>query len=187
MLLTKETSVYWDTKVKDIVLSYDLKTIVKLSYSANQDLFIYARGCSSKNSDGNDVLNFKINKNEDVYPLFEQFFYSIVESLVYTNNDTPNADKLNSIIKQQRAYHDLVKNGEVHFYSDNTYNEKANLLHITKEDDGINLEFVNNKEDSGSRGFVVRVSNDGSKYAPFNRCFMRLLGNLQTASEDVME
>jgi len=187
MKLIKKMSSYWGTEVKDIVLSYGDGNFVKFIYSANQDLFIYAHGDNKKNSEGNYVLNFKIDKNDAVFPVFEEFFNSIVESKVYTTEDTPNADRLNAMIKNNRSYHDLVKCGEVHFYSDNTYNEKANLLHITKGDDGINLEFVDNPEDASCMGFAVRVSNDGSKYTPFNRCFMRLIDNLQHYGEDVME
>lgn len=187
MKIIKKTSVYWGAEVKDVVLSYGGGSFVKFIYSANQDLFIYAHGDNKKNNEGKYVLNFKIDKRDDVFSVFEEFFNSIVESKVYNSEDTPNADRLNAMIKNNGAYHELVKNEEVHFYSDNTYNEKANILHISKDDEGINLEFIDNPEDAGSLAFVVRVSNDGSKYAPFNRCFMRLLDNLQGFGEDVME
>lgn len=69
------------------------------------------------------------------------------------------------------ANEDLVIDGKIIFHSDSIYDEAANILKISKIDNSILLEFIDN-EDDYIFGFGIRISNSGSKYEPFNICFI---------------
>lgn len=84
-------------------------------------------------------------------------------------------------MKEKKANEKLIHNEVIIFYSDSIYDEKANILKINKNDGFILLEFIDN-EDDPIFGFGIRISNSGSKYDPFNICFMRLFNNLQELS-----
>ena len=91
------------------------------------------------------------------------------------------------MVANGRAYRELVKDGIIEFYSDNIYNERANKLEISKEDNNIIFNFINNPKDPSGYGFSIRVCNSGSKYTPFNVCFMRLFNSFQIEEQQEKE
>lgn len=84
----------------------------------------------------------------------------------------------NERLKSSYAYNSLVQDSTIIWYSDNIYDEKANKLSIEKIDDEIILTFIENPDDP-TFGFGIRICNSGSKYDPFNICFMNLFNQLQ--------
>ena len=85
---------------------------------------------------------------------------------------------MNELLKNNGVYNRLVQDSAIIWYSDNIYDEKANKLKIEKKDDKIILTFTDNPDDP-TFGFGIRICNSGSKYEPFNLCFMNLFNQLQ--------
>ena len=86
--------------------------------------------------------------------------------------------KRNENLKTKQVYKKLVQNDTVIWYSDNTYDENANILQIERNCEEIKLTFIDNPADPAF-GFGIRICNSGSKYDPFNICFMNLFNQLQ--------
>ena len=74
-----------------------------------------------------------------------------------------------------------MQTSTITWYSDNIYDERANILRITKSANNITLNFTDNPDDPAF-GFSIRICNSGSKYDPFNICFMKLFNELQILS-----
>lgn len=187
MELILKPSVYWGEETKDVLLKKDGKTL-RIMYGGNQDLYMDIFGGElTKNEKGNDTSDFVIESSDDEYSLFEELYTSIITPRVYYMSEFSRPDRLNTMLKYSSAYNELVDNGEINFYSDNIYNERANLLKITKEQDKIKLSFIANEKDPSGFGFSIRICNDGSKYQPFNVCFMHLFNSLSKSKEEEME
>ena len=82
----------------------------------------------------------------------------------------------------------LVKYGKVIWQSDDEPWNLCNKFILEKATDGIALTFESRKEysdvfSSSSRDFVVNISNSGSRYEPFNLCFVQFFRELQTPIE----
>lgn len=180
MQLELKDSPFWGDKIKDVFIKSDKNTL-KIMYGGTDDLYMDIFGEYSVDENGNDSASFVINKNDEVYSHFETLYNNIVSAKI----GEWQSPRFNAMLKFSGAYNDLVKPDGIYFYSDNIYNEKANLLKITKDEQKISLNFVSNKEDP-AWGFSIRICNSGSKYTPFNVCFMTLYNNL-SRNESVME
>ncbi len=104
--------------------------------------------------------------------------------LEFCDFDNDVTDELNSTqkrnekLKTKQVYKKLVHNDTIIWHSDNIYDESANILQIEGNRKEINLTFIDNPDDP-SFGFGIRICNSGSKYDPFNICFMNLFNQLQ--------
>ena len=105
-------------------------------------------------------------------------FYAIDIKLEICNTK----EQMNELLKDNDVYNRLVQNSAIIWYSDNIYDEKANKLKIEKKDDKIILNFTDNPDDP-TFGFGIRICNSGSKYDPFNLCFMNLFNQLQVLNK----
>lgn len=162
------------SEVKDILIR-DGKKLLKIFYGANGDLYFDIFGIRNENENGLFTATFSINKNEDVYQYFEQLVNNIVDCKVL--------EEENENLKTKQAYEKLVHNDTVIWYSDNTYDENANILQIERNCEDIELTFIDNPDDP-SFGFGIRICNSGSKYDPFNICFMNLFNQIQLLVKD---
>lgn len=176
------------TKVKDILIR-DEKKLLKIFYGSNGDLYINIFGEHNIDENGNYTATFSINKKEEIYQYFESLIDNIIKCNVFDVNDNEskkcntkevlNYNQLyNEELKNRDAYNRLVHDSTIIWYSDDIYDEKANKLRIKKEADKIILTFINNPDDP-TFGFGIRICNSGSKYDPFNICFMNLFNQLQ--------
>lgn len=180
-------------KVKDILIR-DEKKLLKIFYGSNGDLYIDIFGDHNINESGNYTATFSINQNQDVYQYFESLIDNIIKCKVFAVSDNElemcnTKEQMNELLKSSQLYNEGLKNRDVYnrlvqdsaiiWYSDNIYDEKANKLKIEKEDDKIILTFIDNPDDP-TFGFGIRICNSGSKYDPFNVCFMNLFNQLQT-------
>jgi len=178
--------------VKDVFIR-DGKKLLKIFYGANGDLYFDIFGSHNKEENSLWTATFLINENEEIYKYFEHFFNSIVGCKVFDINeielelhdfDNSFTNRINSIqkrnenLKMKYAYKKLVHNDAVIWYSDNIYDENANILRIERNCGEIKLCFINNPGDP-SFGFSIRICNSGSKYDPFNICFMNLFNQFQ--------
>ena len=180
------------TKVKDILIR-DEKKLLKIFYGSNGDLYINIFGEHNIDENGNYTATFSINKKEEIYQYFESLIDNIIKCNVFDVNDNEskkcntkevlNYNQLyNEELKNRDAYNRLVHDSTIIWYSDDIYDEKANKLRIKKEADKIILTFINNPDDP-TFGFGIRICNSGSKYDPFNICFMNLFNQLQTLNK----
>lgn len=185
------------SRVKDIFIRNDKKTL-KIFYGANGDLYFDIFGSHNKAENGRYTATFSIDQDEKIYQYFEQLINSILDCKVFDISeielelcdfDDDFTDKANSVqklnenLKMKQAYKKLVHNNTIIWHSDNIYDDSANTLQIERNFDKIKLTFIDNPNDP-SFGFGIRICNSGSKYDPFNICFMNLFIQLQLLVKD---
>lgn len=178
--------------VKDIFIR-DGKKLLKIFYGANGDLYFDIFGSCNKNENGLRTAIFSIKQHEEVYQYFEQLVNCIIGCEVFDMSDIElkfcdfdndvtdelnSAQKRNENLKTKQVYKKLVHNDTIIWHSDNIYDESANILQIEGNREEIKLTFIDNPDDP-SFGFGIRICNSGSKYDPFNICFMKLFNQLQ--------
>ncbi len=165
----KDNYIYSD--LKDILLKKDNK-VLRIFYSGNGDLYFDIISNYTYDENNNKIAFLEFDKNDVGYNYFNKLFNDIVNCNVYAK------DNLNTDLAIKRANQKLVNNGIIEWYSDSIYDEKANLLKIINANGLIRLTFVSNREDP-CYGFSIRICNSGSKYYPFNICFMNLYNQFQ--------
>lgn len=163
--------------VKDIFIRDD-KNLLKIFYGANGDLYFDIFGSHNIDENGCHSAIFTIKKHEEIYQYFEQLVNCIIGCEVF---DIGNIES--EKLKSKQVYKELVQNGMIIWYSDNIYDERANILQIERGCGDIKLTFIDNPGDP-SFGFGIRICNSGSKYDPFNICFMNLFNQFQLLSKN---
>ena len=185
MIVEFKNNNYFD-KVKDILIR-DGKNLLKIFYGSNLDLYIDIFGDYNIDENGRYNAIFSINKNQEIYQYFENLMDNIIKCKVFDESDIKleicnTKEQMNELLKDNDVYNKLVQNSAIIWYSDNIYDEKANKLKIEKKDDKIILNFTDNPDDP-TFGFGIRICNSGSKYDPFNLCFMNLFNQLQVLNK----
>lgn len=185
MIVEFKNNNYFD-KVKDILIR-DGKNLLKIFYGSNLDLYIDIFGDYNIDENGQYNAIFSINKNQEIYQYFENLMDNIIKCKVFDESDIKleicnTKEQMNELLKDNDVYNKLVQNSAIIWYSDNIYDEKANKLKIEKKDDKIILNFTDNPDDP-TFGFGIRICNSGSKYDPFNLCFMNLFNQLQVLNK----
>lgn len=185
MIVEFKNNNYFD-KVKDILIR-DGKNLLKIFYGSNLDLYIDIFGDYNIDENGRYNAIFSINKNQEIYQYFENLMDNIIKCKVFDASDIKleiynTKEQMNELLKDNDVYNKLVQNSAIIWYSDNIYDEKANKLKIEKKDDKIILNFTDNPDDP-TFGFGIRICNSGSKYDPFNLCFMNLFNQLQVLNK----
>ena len=132
----------FNVSVNDLFLRKDNKTL-KIFYGDTGDIYFDIFGERKRNANGINFATFTISREDDVYSYFEELFNDILEYHVYYSGDIiDEVDKsLNYELKKKNANSILVSNGTMELYSDSIYDEKANLLRISKVEESILLEF----------------------------------------------
>lgn len=184
------------SEIKDILIR-DEKNLLKIFYGANGDLYIDIFGDHNTDENGYYIATFSISQNEEIYYYFESLIDNIINCKVLDVSDIElelcstkeqmnellNSSQLdNETLKNSDVYNKLVQDSVIVWYSDNIYEEKANKIRIEKKNDKIILTFTDNPDDP-TFGFGIRICNSGSRYDPFNVCFMNLFNQLQTLSK----
>lgn len=157
-----------------------------ISFQGNLDLYFALR---SENIDINKSNDFIITKeNMTIYNLFENLYNDIKNINLFDETVYTETDKTGYRLYNKSNYNELYNSDTniITWYSDETAHEVANILKIKKEDEKYILNFFVQPsikgyyEDFYSKySIIIRFSNSGSRYAPFNICFMRLYNNLQ--------
>ncbi len=182
--------------VKDILIRDGIK-LLKIFYGGNGDLYFDIFGSRYKDENGLNIGTFTIKQTEEIYPYFEQLINHIIDCKVFDISEIELAlcdddhvadeiaavQKMNEKLKEKEAYKKLVSNDAIVWYSDNIYDEKANVLRIEKEYEKIKLTFIDNPEDPAF-GFGIRIDNSHSKYDPFHLCFMSLFNQFQLLAKN---
>lgn len=163
-------------KVKDILIR-DEKKSLKIFYGSNFDLYIDIFGDHNIDENGYYNATFSINQSQEIYQYFETLIDNIIKCKVFDVSGS-ELEMRNTKGQINNIHNRLVQDSAIVWYSDNIYDEKANKLKIEKKDDEIILTFTDNPDDP-TFGFGIRICNSGSKYDPFNLCFMNLFNQLQ--------
>lgn len=183
ILEIKDNNIY--KSLKDIYIRENEK-LLKIFYGGTGDLYFDIYGIHRITQNGINSATFCIDKNTALYPYFEELVNNIQNCNIYELNKLklcePDKEKeraeLQEKLKNSSNYNRLVHHDSIQWYSDSIYDEKANLLKLEKNKQGILLTFIDNPEDP-TFGFGIRICNSGSKYDPFNICFMNLFHQLQ--------
>ena len=136
---------------------------------------------------------FEITKEDyQIYELFELLYNDIKRKNIYNvYEEIKKCTSKEQLLKVYRKYeehnkyikeyNDLNNNDAITWVSDNSNYDIANLVTILKEEDKFVLIF--NLRDYQSRN-SIRFSNSGSRYNPYNRCFMKHFKNLDNLEID---
>ena len=156
---------------------------------------------------GKNINEFTITKeNMTIYNLFDKLYSDIENINIYDEEHIPiyieTEEEQNEYLKERKDeyrlhnrsnYNELFnkENKTITWYSDETAKEVANYLKIIKEDEDFKLEFYTrpyiegyDRDFNSKYSITIRFRNSGSRYKPFNACFMRLFNNLQKYDPD---
>lgn len=196
------TSDYDKSKIKGYDISFikDDKEL-KIVFGGNGDLYWMLR--QTKTSDMNEEMNevynnFYITKeNPIIYRLFDELYNDILncnifritelDQEMYTKSELKKKQKKkNELNEWNRHKRDLlVEEDKIKWHSDEQMFEYANVVTISKQEEGYLLEFTipdQPEEELLYRlpGTIsIRFRNSGSTYDPFNIVFMRMYQELQ--------
>ncbi len=136
--------------------------------------------------------NFVISTTDDYYPIFLNLYNNIINVEIMghrreSQKDQERYEKFRDSVKRF-TQPKLVKYGRVIWQSDDEPWNLSNKFILEKKKEGIALTFESRKEysnvfRSSERDFVVNISNSGSRYEPFNLCFVQFIRELQTPIE----
>lgn len=170
-----------------VVLEDENKKLV-IQYFNNGDLYWVI-------SDNNNscMKIFEITKEDyQIYELFELLYNDIKRKNIYNvYEEIKKCTSKEQLLKVYRKYeehnkyikeyNDLNISDSITWVSDNNHYDIANIVTILKEEDKFVLVF--NLRDYQSRN-SIRFSNSGSRYNPYNRCFMKHFKNLDNLEID---
>ena len=148
---------------------------------------------------------FTIPKEEiNLYKIFNELYEDLVNCRIFVPEETElvpgglkkeqeRCRKNNEELKKDPRYNMLVQDGIITWYSDEEYREIAEIVRITKNENGILLEFIrqstvddmNMKRMPGWYGIRFRTS--GSTYTPCDMVFWRHFNNLQHYQKEPTE
>lgn len=182
----------WFSEISDIILRKGNKS-VKLFYGNNGDLYLDIFGEHNRGENGLYTASFSICEEDDVYSYFSTLIDDILNCNVLDVSDIElslcetdeqkkklieSSNKCNQLLMSSDEYNELVRDEKIIWYSDNIYNERANIVEIQRNVNKIVMNFFDNPSDPAF-GFSIRICNSGSKYDPFNTCFMKMFNQLQ--------
>lgn len=173
-------------KNTDMVVLEDDKKKLAIQFMNNGDLYWVI-------GDNSNIKIFEITKEDyQIYELFELLYNYIKVKNIYNVYEEIKKciskellhkvyQKYEEYNKYIKEYGDLNSTDSITWVSDNNNYDIANKVTILKEEDRYILVF--NLRDYQSRN-SIRFSNSGSKYNPYNRCFMKHFKNLYNLEID---
>lgn len=164
---------------------------LKIIYSGNGDLYIslYNKGIKYRKSE--DKEDFLITKeNYAVYSLFEELYEKITTGNIFSKGS--ELFKIINNFNSDRNIRIAIEKGlinydnEIEWYCDNYPKGEGDSLKIIKEEEQYRLIFKrhSNKKREDFDNLSIRICNSGSRYLPFNCCFMDLYNGLQKIDPD---
>ena len=155
---------------------------LEINFLHNGELYWVIRDRSNSN-----IKIFEITKEDyQIYELFDLLYNDIKSKNIYNvYEEIKKCTSKKQLLKVYRKYEehnkyikeydDLNSNDSITWVSDNNHYEIANIVTILKEEDKYVLIF-NVRDYCGHNS--IRFSNSGSRYNPYNRCFMKHFKNL---------
>lgn len=148
---------------------------------------------------------FTIPKEEiNLYKIFNELYEDLVNCRIFVpettelipggiKKDQERCRRNNENLKKDPRYNMLVQNGVITWYSDEEYREIAEIVRITKNDNGILLEFIRQSiiDDMNMKRmpgwYSIRFRTSGSTYTPCDMVFWRHFNNLQHYQKEPTE
>ena len=148
---------------------------------------------------------FTIPKEEiNLYKIFNELYEDLVNCRIFVpettelipggiKKDQERCRRNNEDLKKDPRYNMLVQNGVITWYSDEEYREIAEIVRITKNDNGILLEFIRQSiiDDMNMKRmpgwYSIRFRTSGSTYTPCDMVFWRHFNNLQHYQKEPTE
>lgn len=148
---------------------------------------------------------FTIPKEEiNLYKIFNELYEDLVNCRIFIpettelipggiKRDQERCKRNNEALKKDPRYNMLVKDGIITWYSDEEYREIAEIVRITKNDNGILLEFIRQStiDDMNMKRmpgwYSIRFRTSGSTYTPCDMVFWRHFNNLQHYQKEPIE
>ncbi len=148
---------------------------------------------------------FTIPKEEiNIYKIFNELYEDLVNCRIFVpettelipggiKKDQERCRRNNENLKKDPRYNMLVQNGVITWYSDEEYREIAEIVRITKNDNGILLEFIRQSiiDDMNMKRmpgwYSIRFRTSGSTYTPCDMVFWRHFNNLQHYQKEPTE
>ncbi len=148
---------------------------------------------------------FTIPKEEiNLYKIFNELYEDLVNCRIFVpettelipggiKKDQERCRRNNENLKKDPRYNMLVQNGAITWYSDEEYREIAEIVRITKNDNGILLEFIRQSiiDDMNMKRmpgwYSIRFRTSGSTYTPCDMVFWRHFNNLQHYQKEPTE
>lgn len=116
--------------------------------------------------------SFIVDKdNYAIYEVFDKLYFDFINCNILGD--------VKEELKLHFAYQKLVKNGIIKWYCDNFICENAPSFTIEKTNDSYIINFYNQDITIGNKYDGVKIGLNGSKYYPFNTCFMTFYRNLK--------
>lgn len=164
---------------------------LKIVFGGNLDLYISLLSRGEKEIHEGDSEEFLITKEYyAIYNLFEELHTKITTGRVFENDSkifdlTHNFDEDKNIrLAIEKGL--INEKDEIEWYCDDYPIKEGDSLKIIKEEEQFRLVFKRNsiKGKTKHDEYYVRICNSGSRYLPFNCCFMDLYNKLQTVDPD---
>lgn len=163
---------------------------VGICFAGNLDLYFYYYS-----KDNNSFIVDK--ENMTIYNLFDELYNQIKNCKIFEVSETEKElcydeielkkientkNRSNKALKYKQEK--LFIDDKIKWISDdsNFDEDNYNCMIISKEEEKYILNFIFNDKNVYSRS--IRISNSGSRYTPFNICFMKFYNNLQKYNPD---
>ena len=164
---------------------------LKFIFGGNLDLYISIYDKNLKRIKEGDTSEFLITKeNYAVYSLFEELYEKITSGNIFSKDS--ELFKITNNLNSDRNMRVAIEKGlinyddEIAWHCDNYPKGEGDSLKIIKEEEQYRLIFKrhSNKKGEDFNDLSIRICNSGSRYLPFNCCFMDLYNGLQKIDPD---
>lgn len=135
-------------------------------------------------TDENISKTFRITEANDLfYDLIKELYSDIYTCNVFKDEyrlEEYDYEEMQLRLKQQmeQSLEALLKNGVVDYHSDDNIYEVTSRLLIETIENEFKITFIPEQTDLNLFANSVRICNSGSRYKPFNVCFMNMYHKL---------
>lgn len=157
---------------------------LRVLFSGNGDLYFCLHNASKHCIKKGEEDFFEIDKDyPELYKAFDDLY-----NRIFGNTDSDEA--ISNFRSVDTTY--LLKGNDILWHSDDYPIEYGDSMTIKKEKDSYRLVFRRHKDDlekgpDRSEDLMIRISNSGSRYYPYNNYFMELYNKLRLINSNNQE
>jgi len=161
--------------------SFDILTnegMFSIWFADNLDLYW---NCNLK-KDENQKTFIITKENYYFYNLIDEIYQKIKHKNIENEEDSTDL-QYKFQLETENEKEKLFVDNKVSWYSDDNLPDEAAQLQIELKDEEYLITFIKSKNDvNGSN--LIRISNSGSRYEPFNVLFMQMYNKLKRYNEE---
>jgi hypothetical protein len=176
----------WSGRGYDFKLIKD-KKVLTILYARVLDLYFMLEDGERIKFGESKKIDFDIGiEDGKIYNLFDNLYNDVIAGNIFDEKDSID----NYLLFNYNRLVDTNKN--INWVSDDGLLDEEDMMSISKNDNSYKLTFIRNNK-RRSYGFkdpcsiIIRLSNSGSRYDPFNIIFMRMYQSLQNIDEKDIE